>query len=157
MIDVIMNILKVLIVSALPVLELRVGLPLAMLLGFSKRWAFFYGVLGNTIGLIIAFVILDHLTPYLIRVKLFRDIYDYTTKKVQRQEGRYRRLKYWGLFFLVAIPLPGTGAWTAAFVSYFFGFDRRRAMLVIFAGIVAVAVIILTVGIITIHGYRHFF
>ncbi len=150
-------ILKVIFVSALPVLELRAGLPLAIVLGLSKRWAFFYGVLGNTLGLFIAFIILDYLMPYLMKVKIFRRIYLYSTQKVRNRRRRHLRLRYWGLFFLVALPLPGTGAWTAALVTYLFRFERRQALLAIFAGIIAVAVIILTVGIITVRGYRHIF
>ncbi len=153
----IMDIMKVVFISAMPVLELRAGLPLAVLLGFSKRWAFFYGVLGNTLGLFIAFLLLDHLMPYLKKIKVVRRIYLYSTRKVRRRRRRYLKMRYWGLFFLVATPLPGTGAWTAALVSFLFRFDRQQSMLVIFFGILAVAAIILTVGIITIHGYQFIF
>ena len=151
------DVLKVLIVSALPVLELRVGLPLAILLGFSKRWAFFYSVLGNTLGLFTAFYVLDHMMPKLKKFKIIQQVYVSSTKRVMRSRSRHQRLKYLGLFFLVAIPFPGTGAWTAALVSYLFGFERHRTLLVTFAGIVAVALAILFVGVITIHGYRKVF
>ncbi len=151
------DILKVIFVSALPVLELRVGLPMAIFLGLSKRWAVFYSVLGNTMGLFTAFIILDHLMPWFNKIELFRRIYLYSTEKATRHRSRYLRLRYWALFLLVAIPLPGTGAWTAALVSYLFRFDRRRALLVIFAGIIAVSIVMLTVGVITLHGYRQIF
>jgi uncharacterized membrane protein len=144
--------LKVIFVSALPVAELRVGLPLALILGFSKRWALFYGVLGNTLGLYMAFFVLDHLMPYLKQIKFFRMLYLRSTRKARRSRQRYMRLRYFALFLLVAIPLPGTGAWTAALVSYLFRFERSRAKVVIFFGILAVAVIMLTVGVITRHG-----
>ena len=155
--DYIIDVLKVVIFSALPVIEVRGGLPLAIILGFSKRWAFFYGVLGNTLGLFIAFIILDHLMPLFMRFSIFRRIYNYSTAKVQRRRTRYIKLRYWALFMLVAIPLPGTGAWTAALVTYLLGFDRRRALLVIFAGILAVTTIILSVGMLTFHGIERMF
>ena len=150
-----LDIIKVIIFSALPVVEIRGGLPLAVLLGFSKRWAFFYGVLGNTLGLVLAFFILDYLMPWLLKVDILRRIYSWSSSRVERKRGRYVRLRYWALFLLVAIPLPGTGAWTAALASYLLKFDRRRAFIVIFLGILAVGTIILSAGMLTFHGIRH--
>lgn len=148
------DVIQVVLVSALPVLELRVGLPLALFLGFSKRWALFYGVLGNTIGLFLAFIILDHLMPWLGKIKLFQQIYLYSTNRIHKKGNRHKQMRYLGLFILVAIPLPGTGAWTAALVSYLFKFERWKALLVIFAGIITLAAFILFVGVIGIHGYK---
>lgn len=149
------NILKVIVVSAMPLIEVRGGLPLAVLgFGFAKRWALIYGVLGNTLGLFLAFLILDYLMPWIKKVKPLWNIYLHSTRRVRRSRHRYRRLRYWALYLLVAIPLPGTGAWTAALVAHLFRFERRQALLVIFAGIVTGAVLILTAGVITFHGIR---
>ena len=153
----IFQIFQVVVFSAMPLVEVRGGLPLALVLEFPKRWAFFYGVLGNTLGLFAAFFILDHLMPYLKKIGILNRIYLSSTRRALRGRKRYLRLRYWALYLLVAIPLPGTGAWTAALVSYLFRFDRQQALLVIFAGIVTVTGLMLTLGVITIHGFRHFF
>ena len=46
-----------------------------------------------------------------------------------------------GLFLFVAIPLPGTGAWTGALVAALFDMNRWKAFAVIFAGVLAAGVI----------------
>ncbi len=150
-----MTILKVIIFSALPIIEIRGGLPLAILLGLSKTEALFFGILGNTLGLFIAFAVLDFFMPWLIKIKIFRYIYLRSTKKARRSRKKYKRFHYWAIYLLVAIPLPGTGAWTAALVTHLFRFERRRSLIVIFAGIVTVGILILTVGVITFRGLRH--
>ncbi len=152
-----MTALKVILVSAMPVIEVRGGLPFAILLGLSKTEALFFGILGNTIGLFMAFAVLDFLMPWLKKIKIFRYIYLRSTKKARRGREKYNRLGFWAIFLLVAIPLPGTGAWTAALVTHLFRFERRRSLLVIFAGIVAVAYLILTVGVIGFRGLHKIF
>ncbi len=149
-----MEALQVIFVSAMPVIEVRGGLPFAILLGLSKTEALFFGILGNTIGLFMAFAVLDFLMPWLKKIKIFRYIYYRSTKKAMRGREKYKRFGFWAIFLLVAIPLPGTGAWTAALVTHLFRFERRRSLLVIFAGIVAVAYLILTVGVIGFRGLR---
>ena len=52
---------------------------------------------------------------------------------------------FWGLFILVAIPLPGTGGWTGALVASFLNIPFKRASVIIFLGIIAAGLITSTV------------
>ena len=47
----------------------------------------------------------------------------------------------WGLLILVAIPLPGTGAWTGALVAALLNLKVRKAFPVIFVGVCIAAAI----------------
>lgn len=151
-----MTILKVLIVSALPLLELRAGLPLAIFLGLSKLEAFGYSIAGNLLGLLLAYAVLDFMMPYLKKVGPFRWVYYQSTLRVRRKRERYRRLGYLALYLVVAVPLPGTGAWTAALASFLFGFHRQKSLAVISAGIVTAALLVLAAGVYSVRGFRHF-
>ena len=57
-----------------------------------------------------------------------------------------------GLFILVALPLPGTGAWTGSLVAAIFDLRLRNAVPVIFAGVITAGLIVLfiTYGVVTI-------
>ena len=55
---------------------------------------------------------------------------------------RVRRYEFWGLLILVAIPLPGTGAWTGALVSALLDIRMKRALPPIVAGVAVAAVIV---------------
>ena len=46
-----------------------------------------------------------------------------------------------GLSLFVAVPLPGTGAWTGALVAALFHMEKRRAMLSITLGVLFAGVI----------------
>ena len=47
-----------------------------------------------------------------------------------------------GLFILVAIPLPGTGAWTGSLVAAMLDMRIKHAVPMIFLGVVAAGVVI---------------
>ncbi|HHX76991.1 MAG TPA: small multi-drug export protein [Firmicutes bacterium] len=152
-----MRIIQVVLVSATPLIEARGGIPLAILLGLSKTEAIFFGILGNTLGLFLAFAVLDYMQPFIRKITLLQRIYSYSTLRVRRKEEVYRKLRYWALFTFVALPLPGTGAWTAALITYLLGFERKRALAAIFLGIVAMSILIMGVGVITFRGVQRIF
>jgi len=53
-------------------------------------------------------------------------------------DGSYLRK----FIILVAIPLPGTGAWTGSFVAFLLGLDRRRAFMAIAWGVLIAGVLV---------------
>ena len=64
----------------------------------------------------------------------------------QKKLDVYYKYKLLGLFILVAIPLPGTGAWTGALVASLLGVERKQAMLMILLGVAAAGAIVLAVS-----------
>ena len=67
------------------------------------------------------------------------------TKLEQRAEKKsdvVRKYAFWGLFILVAIPLPGTGAWTGALVAAMLDMRLKRAFPAIALGVLAAAAIV---------------
>ena len=66
-------------------------------------------------------------------------------KKAEKNRPKIDRYGAWGLFLFVAIPLPGTGAWTGALVASLFDMKKSHAVLSIFSGVVT-AGLIMTFG-----------
>ena len=52
------------------------------------------------------------------------------------------KYEFWGLMILVAIPLPGTGAWTGALVAAMLDMQLRRAFPAIAVGVVVAGLIV---------------
>jgi uncharacterized membrane protein len=67
--------------------------------------------------------------------KMLRDKADANKEKVLKYE-------FWGLVLLVAIPLPGTGAYTGALVAAMVDMQIKRAVPAIFIGVVIAAIIV---------------
>ena len=55
------------------------------------------------------------------------------------------KYEWWGLVILVAIPLPGTGAWTGALVAAMLDMSLRRSLPAIFVGVLIAGVIVTAV------------
>ena len=65
--------------------------------------------------------------------------------KAEKNRAVVDRYKFWGLVILVAIPLPGTGAWTGALVAAMMEMRLKDAVPAIFLGVVIAGAIVATV------------
>ncbi len=139
------------LISMLPVVELRLGLPYGIAIGLKYPLALLSAIVGNLLP--VPFIIL-----------FIKNILAFLRRKIAKMDGFISRIeerghlksevvkKYGaiGLCLLVAIPLPGTGAWTGALVAALMGMELKRAMPSIVIGVLIAAAIMtgVTFGII---------
>jgi uncharacterized membrane protein len=137
------EILWTMLVSMIPIIELRVGLPFGVALGLKPSVALCAAVVGNMIP--VPFIIVYiHRVLHWLRVKS-----GWLDKKVSWLEKR-AHLKgavvteygFIGLYILVAIPLPGTGAWTGALAAACLDMPLKKALPAIFLGVVTAGLIV---------------
>ncbi|MBQ7876514.1 MAG: small multi-drug export protein [Clostridia bacterium] len=139
------NYLYVFLISMVPIVELRGAIPIATALGLDPVVSYIIAILGNVLP--VPFILL-FITPFcnlLKKTKLFRWFPEWLERKVQKNEAKVTKYKNLGLFIFVAIPLPGTGAWTGALVASFIGYKFRDAFLAISGGVLS-AGLIMSVG-----------
>ena len=130
------------ILSMLPVSELRGAIPYAILNGINPLTAFFIAVLANIIIIPIVFFFLDNIHKFLLRNKSYQKLFDfYVNKKVERVKRKYETLELFVLFLFVAIPAPGTGAYTGVLLSWFFKLDRKKSFAIISLGVITSGII----------------
>jgi len=132
--------------SAAPIAELRGGIPLAVSLGYAPTAAYLLAVLGN---LLIAPILLFGFE----RGELFLRRWPPSRRLLERVFARTRRRGWWieragpiVLVLLVAIPLPGTGAWTGAIAARLFGIPVGRALAWISLGVLIAGIVVLLVS-----------
>ena len=75
------------------------------------------------------------------KVKFLKKIPLYLEKKVAQNKEKVTKYGKWGLYIFVAIPLPGTGAWTGALIASFLNFKNRDSFIAIAGGVVTAGVI----------------
>lgn len=146
--------LVVFIISLLPVLELRGGLIAASLLDIEWYRAFIFCFLGNMLPIPFILLFIRKILDVMRRHGPFKKIVDLLERKAEKHSKKIDQYRLWGLFILVAIPLPGTGAWTGALVAALLGRRLSHAMLSIGAGVMTACCIValLCKGIIHIAG-----
>jgi uncharacterized membrane protein len=133
--------LSTFLMAMVPVIELRGAIPYGVLLGLPIWVSALAAMLGN-------------LVPVPFIVVFARGILRWMKRKSERLRGlaarlerraRGRRLyrsELVGLAILVAIPLPGTGAWTGALVAALLGLRLRAAFPVILIGVVVAGIVV---------------
>ncbi len=130
-------------ISMLPVVELRGAIPVGVASGLDPGLATVIAVIGNLVPVPFIIIFIRKLFAW-IRVKssFWNDMVTRLENKASRNAEKVFRYENIGLFLLVAIPLPGTGAWTGALVAAFLDMRLKRAMPVISLGVIAAGAIV---------------
>lgn len=124
------------LVSMLPVIELRGGIPFGVALGLNPWAAFAASIVGNLIPLPFILVYIRRIFKWMRRhMPRLNELVDRMERKAHLKGRKVTRYKYVGLMIFVAIPLPGTGGWTGALAASFLDMPLRKAMPSITGGV----------------------
>ncbi|MDZ7687785.1 MAG: small multi-drug export protein [Halobacteriales archaeon] len=137
--------LVVIVFAASPVLELRGAIPLAVgFYGMSPFRAFALGVFGNLLPVLPLLFLLGRVSNFLAyRYKVFERFFAWLFERTrERVEDRYKKYGALILVPLVALPLPGTGAWTGCAAAFIFGIEHRYSVPAIFAGVIIAGILV---------------
>jgi uncharacterized membrane protein len=135
--------LVVVLIAALPVVELRGALPVGILFFCMPWWqALLWAVLGNIAPIIIVLLLLERIVAWLSHVPLFRRFFEWLFARARSKSASIEKYEFWGLATFVGIPLPGTGAWTGAVAAEVLGLSYWKALLSIFVGVLMAATVV---------------
>lgn len=137
------EILMTMFVSMVPVIELRGAIPIGVGNGLEFQVALVAAIIGNMIP--VPFIIFFIKKIFLwMREKsdnLNSLVIKFETKAAEKAKV-VEKYEWFGLVILVAIPLPGTGAWTGALVAAMLNMRIKKAFPAIFLGVVIAGLIV---------------
>ena len=142
------------IIASLPVLELRWAIPQGLIWGMPIYKVYFLSVLGNLIPVIPILFALEPFSKKIENVSFFKKFYDWIYVRTEKKAKVIQRYEIWGLILFVAIPLPGTGAWTGTLAAKILKMKLRYAFLGISLGVIIAGLIVsilLSFGLMTYH------
>ena len=131
------------LISMVPVIELRGAIPTGVASGLNIWVAIALSVLGNLVP--VPFIILFIRKIFALMRKWSTKLNGLVTKledRAAKKSDVVQKYAFWGLFILVAIPLPGTGAWTGALVAAMLDMRLKKAFPAIALGVLGAAVIV---------------
>ncbi len=134
----------VFLISMLPFIELRGSIPYGLaVLHLDPITTFLIAVIGNMLPVPLILLFLEDLEKFVRRwekiSRILDKIFERTYKKADK---KVRRWEYFALIFFVAIPLPGTGAWTGSLIAYLFKMRIAKAFIAILIGVLIAGTII---------------
>lgn len=131
----------VFLLSMVPVIELRGAVPAAMLYDFPWEVAYLVTVIGNMVPVPFIILFARKIINWMKRWSKLRSLAQKLEQKAHRNSKKLERFRWLGLCFLVAIPLPGTGAWTGSLAAALMKMDFKSSMLSVAAGTLVADVI----------------
>ena len=137
------------LVGMTPVLELRGAIPLGVAAGLPPLTACAAAILGNIVPVPFIMLLVRRVFRWLRKTAFLGPKIDWLERRAHLKGRLVRRYRLPGLLLLVAVPLPGTGAWTGVLVATLLDIRLRHAFPAIAAGVVIAGVLItlLTVGV----------
>ncbi len=145
------------ILTILPVFELRAGIPMALSyakdnniplsLNIPILLIFLLIVLINILVILFVFFFLDNIHKHLLKIKAYKKAFERYLrrfqKKVDKFEEKHSSFEFFALVLFVAVPLPGTGAWSGCLLAWLLDLDRKRSLAAISLGVFIAGLIVL--------------
>lgn len=133
----------ILFLSALPVTELRASVPVGILiLKQSVEAVFFFSVIGNILPVAPIYFLLDPVSKRLSNTRCMAAFFQWLYKRAKAHAGLVEKYEAVGLMLFVAVPLPGTGAWTGTMIASILRMRFWPSFLAVLLGVVIAAVIV---------------
>ena len=152
--------LYVFVISMLPIVELRGAVPVGAALGIPFYINYAVAVLGNILPVPFILLFIPKILDFMAKFKWLRPIVAWVRKKADKYKGKIVKNEaeaagadgtiarpkmtaaaFVALMLFVALPIPGTGAWTGALVASLFGMPRFHSLLSILTGVLICGVI----------------
>ncbi len=140
------GILGVFLVSMMPIIELRGAVPFGIGLGLDTLLVYVVSVIGNMLPVPFIILFVRPIIEWLGKTKAFSKFANYLEKRTMNNKEKIDKYKKLGLYILVMIPLPGTGAWTGAMLAGLLDMRLKDSVPVILLGVMSAGLIMLAVS-----------
>jgi len=138
--------LAVFLISMFPIIELRGAIPFGVALGVGWRSVYFLSVLGNLIPAPFIILFFRPVIEYLEKTKLFGKLASKIKNRANSKVKDVNRYKMLGICLFVAIPLPGTGAWTGAAIAALMKMRLKHALPMIILGVLIAGILMMGIS-----------
>lgn len=137
-----MALLATFLISTLPALELRVGIPAGVAMGLSPGVATITGIAGNFFQIPIAIWFVRWAYRQGEKIPFVARWLEKAEATARKYADKIQRYGWVGLAVFVFIPIPGTGAWTGAVVARLLQMNPRSTYLGLLLGVAGVGALI---------------
>ena len=139
-------------VSMVPVIELRGAIPIGVAAGLPPLAAMVIAIVGNMVPVPFIILFIRRIFAWMRKIwKPFRVLVEKLETRAEEKMESVRKYAWIGLCILVAIPLPGTGAWTGALVAALMDLRLKNSLPAITLGVLIAGTIVTLVS----YGFVH--
>ncbi|HOX39644.1 MAG TPA: small multi-drug export protein [Candidatus Brocadiia bacterium] len=152
------NLLIAILLSILPIFELRGGIPFALGTKCPVLLTFAACTGANIVIIPLVFLFLDTVNKHLLKIAVYKKLFDALVDRARKKaHAGIEKYGYVGLALFVAVPLPLTGAYSGCLAAWFFDMERKRATLAIAVGVLIAGIAVTLVVVSGIEALQHIF
>lgn len=132
------------LISMVPIFECRAAIPTGVACGLPAAVVFVVSALGNILPVPFIILFIRKIFDWLRRKNA--KLEKFVARMEARAEGKAKKIRNYsaiGLILFVGVPLPGTGAWTGAFIAAMLGLKMRHALPAISLGVIIACVLVM--------------
>ena len=131
------------ILSMMPIAELRGGIPYALANGIDPVTAYLVSVTANILAFPIVYFFMGFFHGLFSKMEWYLKLFDKIVVRTRAKVGdNLEKWGFWGLMVFVMIPLPVTGAYTGSFAAWVFGIEKRKGFLAVTMGVLIAGLIV---------------
>ena len=139
------KIIGITFISMIPIIELRGSIPVGFVMGLPWYASLVCSIIGNILPVPVILLFVVKVFEFMKKHNILTKFVNKMEQKAMNRSEKVSKGEFWGLMLFVAIPLPGTGAWTGALIAALLKMNRRDSFLSILLG-VTIAGTIITLG-----------
>ena len=140
------KVIGIFLISLLPVIELRGSIPVGYYQGLPWYTNMITSIIGNLLPVPFILLFVVKVFEFMKKRNIMVNIIEKIEKRAMSRSESIANKEFLGLMLFVAIPFPGTGAWTGALIAALLQFDRKKSFVYIFIGVL-IAASLVTLGV----------
>ena len=140
------KIIRIFFISLLPVIELRGSIPIGYYQGLPWYTNMITSIIGNILPVPFILLFVVKVFEFMKKRNIMVNVIEKIEKRAMSRSESIANKEFLGLMLFVAIPFPGTGAWTGALIAALLQFDRKKSFVYIFIGVL-IAASLVTLGV----------
>ena len=137
-----MEYIKIMILSMIPITELRGAIPIGIALDLNPIGVYVSSVIGSTLVSIPLILTFRHVIHFLREIKTFEGLVKKVDRKIDSGMKRLKNISIVGIILFVGVPLPTTGTWTASAIASILKMRLKNALLGVLIGNIMSGIIV---------------
>ena len=122
--------LKVLLLSAVPLIEQKGAIPLGInVYHINPITVFLLSFIGSLLPVPFVLIFFNKIFEWLGKYKFFSGLYNLIDRKISKNKAKFEKFEEIALITFIAIPLPTTGVWTGTAIAAFLKLDFKRSVM----------------------------
>ena len=140
------KVIGIFLISLLPVIELRGSIPVGYYQGLPWYTNMITSIIGNLLPVPFILLFVVKMFEFMKKRNIMVGFIEKIEKRAMSRSDSIANKEFIGLMLFVAIPLPGTGAWTGALIAALLQFNRKKSFMYICIGVL-IAASLVTLGV----------